>query len=80
MSQFEWWPDPDAQPDRCGLARIPVCRVAQKKTGVKKQKKIGVRSFIIVSVIQTNSIVVINIFAPVCAIDHVIERAYESES
>ena len=72
MSQFEWWPDPDAQPDRCGLARIPVCRVAQKK--------IGVRSFIIVSVIQTNSIVVINIFAPVCAIDHVIERAYESES
>ena len=44
------------------------------------EQKSGVGSFIIVSSIQTNSIVVGSIFAPVTAIGDVIERACEFES
>ena len=57
-----------------------------KRTGSQKAgsglllSENGVRSFIIVSSIRTNSIVVINIFAPVTAIGDVIERACEFES
>ena len=40
----------------------------------------GVRSFLIASTIQTNSIVVVSIFVPVTAIGDVIERACEFES